>query len=372
MIYFSSNIGGGVFGEGQVSSWRSIGLPAELHYQVQLNDYWRAKSGGLDKLLLRYRMYVQYPLRLCSFVHNSSGDDIIVSVTNPFFAPALASRAAKQSKAKVVNLIYDLYPEALCFGGGFSSTGIFAKFAAWSTRNAIENCDATVYLGEYLKSYAEKEHGVCKVSCVIPVGTDTKVFENHEPQCRETEIVRCIYSGHMGRLHDWETLACALSAGAPSGVSFEFASDGPSCNQLKEYLERASPAGNGNTIIFSKTRGTEDWKNSMLSSDVAFVTMRQGAEKVVMPSKTYSAMAAGQAVLAICPKCSDLADTVLKHDCGWVIEPGQSEELRALLSSLPNRRDEILVKRRNAYQAAHTYYSMEATAKQWVALFNSL
>ena len=27
-----------------------------------------------------------------------------------------------------------------------------------------------------------------------------------------------------------------------------------------------------------------------------------------MPSKTYSAMAAGQAVLAVCPRASDLAD----------------------------------------------------------------
>jgi len=38
--------------------------------------------------------------------------------------------------------------------------------------------------------------------------------------------------------------------------------------------------------------------------------MAPGAEQVVMPSKTYSAMMAGQAVLAIAPEESDLVDLI--------------------------------------------------------------
>ena len=65
----------------------------------------------------------------------------------------------------------------------------------------------------------------------------------------------------------------------------------------------------------------------MLRAQVALVTIAPGAERVVMPSKTYSALVAGQAILAICRRESDLADLVRQHDCGWVVEPGNPEQL---------------------------------------------
>ena len=45
-----------------------------------------------------------------------------------------------------------------------------------------------------------------------------------------------------------------------------------------------------------------EWIATMESADVALVTMVPGSETVVMPSKTYSAMMAGQAILAIAPE----------------------------------------------------------------------
>ena len=80
----------------------------------------------------------------------------------------------------------------------------------------------------------------------------------------------------------------------------------------------------------------------------------------------------GQALLAVCPRESDLADTVTKHDCGWVIEPGDAAGLRALLESLPARADEVLAKRRNAWQAGQEVYDQKVLAAAWKRLLESL
>ena len=368
-VWFCSNVGGGIFGEWQTAAWRNFGLNARLHSAVELDNYWRAKSGVLSRLRLRWAMYASYPLRLRNAISRAVPGETFVTVTNPFFLPAMAARTARGKGARIINLVYDLYPDALVFGGGWSPRHPAARLAAWSTRVAIAECAATVYLGHRLQCYAESQYGIARRSAVIPVGTDTSVFHECWPTLRTERVVRCLYSGHMGRLHDWQTLAQGLGGGVPTGLRIEIASDGPGAMELRRGLRNV--AGNG-SLVFSGTRGDAEWREAMLAADVAFVTMRPGAEKVVMPSKTYSAMAAGQAVLAICPRESDLADLILKHDCGWVVEPGDVTGLKSLLGRLPERCDEILAKRRNAYSAAHTHYSMEATGRQWVELFSAL
>jgi glycosyltransferase involved in cell wall biosynthesis len=172
-------------------------------------------------------------------------------------------------------------------------------------------------------------------------------------------------------LHDWETLGAALSAGVPDALVVEIAADGPGVRDLKQLLAPVA-ARDPQGLKFAGTRGEAEWRTAMLAADVALVTMRNGAEKVVMPSKTYSAMAAGQAILAVCPRESDLADLVAAHDCGWVVAPGDVAGLRQQLAALPDNPQEVLRKRRNAWQAAHAHYSMETVGQQWLELFQSL
>jgi glycosyltransferase involved in cell wall biosynthesis len=370
-VWFSSSVGGGVFGGGQVEAWRGLGLDARLLHLVDLPDYWRAKAGPLTRLWLRYAMYMRYPWMLRRKVKEAMGDEIFVVATNPFYGPALAARASNHSGARVVHLVYDLYPDALGFGRAWPGSSSAIRFATWSTRAAIAQCAATVYLGERLRRYAEKQYGEAPITAVIPVGSDVLPFQGHEPAPRERSEVRCLYSGHMGRLHDVQTLALSLEQGLPDGVIIEIAADGLGANTLKDFLAHR-PAAKLGHLIFSATRELEEWRMAMLAADVAIVTMRPGAENVVMPSKTYSAMAAGQAILAICSLQSDLADTVLRHKCGWIVAPGDVAGMRRLLESLPFRGREVLDMRRRAYSAAQTYYSMDATAKQWAMLFNAV
>jgi len=85
----------------------------------------------------------------------------------------------------------------------------------------------------------------------------------------------------------------------------------------------------------------------------------------VMPSKTYSALAAGQAVVAICPTASDLADTIRKHDCGWVVTPGDVSGLSNSFREIVGHPTELLRRRQNAWRAGQQVYDQRAQAGVW-------
>lgn len=110
----------------------------------------------------------------------------------------------------------------------------------------------------------------------------------------------------------------------------------------------------------------------MKSAEVALVTIVPDGDRVVMPSKTYSAMAAGQAVLAIAPKNSDLAKLIAKHDCGWVVPPGDPEGFAAAVKEITENREELQGKRQNALDAAREYYDVRNLAGEWKELFGEL
>jgi len=153
----------------------------------------------------------------------------------------------------------------------------------------------------------------------------------------------------------------------PAPPHFLFHCSGPG----KPVLESAVAALPGSVrarIRIAGPLGGAEWEWTLLAAQAALVTMAPGAEKVVMPSKTYSAMMAGQAILAICPEPSDLADTVRKADCGWVVAPGDVSGLAAALDVMQTRPDLLARKRANARAAALEHYSMPVLAKQWTEL----
>ena len=110
----------------------------------------------------------------------------------------------------------------------------------------------------------------------------------------------------------------------------------------------------------------------MHSSQIALVTMSEGSQEVVMPSKTYSAMMAGQAILAVAPEESDLVDLIKKEDCGWWYAPGDVAGFLECLSTIKSNKKLLLEKRKNAYRVAHENFGQAFLAKYWQEMFESL
>lgn len=411
-----TSVGGGVFGASLVDELNRQGFPAELFSKIPLEDYWR-KKGASSRLMLRAQMYGFYPLEAWTISRRLEKQLYLVT-TNPFYLPLLISRSARTRGHRVVQWLYDLYPDALVVAGKLRSNGFLSNALAYLTRKSIRECEMTVFLGRRLANYAETTYGPPLRSTVIPVGSDSLPFEGARARLARTgpsigdSALKILYSGHFGRMHDAVTISQALSRLAtsnfhsPNGsftgkLHLQFRANGPQLNWLKNQVKSDSGAGYVRlqeglsmslawNLDFGGNLRSDSWAEMMQSIPIALVTMASGAEKVIMPSKTYSAMMAGQAILAVCPLQSDLADTVLEHDCGWVVTPEGCPDVSVVSdrfrSSIFHGADGFLRlvgqlicdpvavhdKRMNSVKAGHENYSMRVVAQKWVQMFEEL
>jgi glycosyltransferase involved in cell wall biosynthesis len=349
-----------------LSEWKTTGAEV-IPYQVISESDYRKDRGIPGRIALRWRMYPGYAW-VCwrGARRGRAHSPVRVVATNPFFAPALVARAS-QGQGATINLLYDLYPEALIRAGKIAPDSWLARRCAAVTRFTLRECAATVFLGDRLRAFAEATHGPARHAAVIPVGADGSPFKDTPPQLLATGMrPQILYSGLMGRMHDTDTLSALWTAMEISGLKWAFRASGAGYDRLRKIT------GLRAEVTWGTALPEVAWRQAMKQAQVALVTIAPGAEHVVMPSKTYSALVAGQAILAICRRASDLADLVIRHECGWVVEPGDVTGLRHALNCIAQNPKELWVKRQKAFAAGHRHYDMGTVAERWMKLFKEL
>jgi glycosyltransferase involved in cell wall biosynthesis len=361
-----NSVSGAAFFQRLVHEWEATGARVVLYQAVTDSEY-RARRGALGRIALRWRMYAGYAWRCWRGARQGRiHSPLRVVTTNPFFAPALVARATRGQEA-TINLVYDLFPEALVQAGKIAPGSWLARRCAAVTRFALRECAATVFLGDRLRAYAEATYGPARRAVVIPVGADGLPFIDSPPQPPAAGIrPQILYSGLMGHMHDTDTLAAGWTEAETDGVAWTFHASGAGYARLRATV--GARAG----VTWGGALPETEWQQVMKQAQVALVTIAPGAERVVMPSKVYSALVAGQAILAICRRASDLADLVIRHECGWVVEPGDLAGLKHALGCIAQNPDELQAKRRNAFAAGHRHYDMGVVAKTWITLFAEL
>jgi glycosyltransferase involved in cell wall biosynthesis len=346
------------------------GVKARQRFQVSQTDYWAAR-GRMARLALRARCYGLYPLRVgFRFLWRGRGTpEVGVVCTNTFYAPWVAMVAAGSRGTPVVNWVFDLFPDVLTVAGKLRTGSISERALASIVCSTFHHAAANVFLGEHLLAHAQKRFGHIPRAHIIPIGADAAPFRHHPPRERPTGTPSTVlYCGNLGRMHDVDTVASVIRGGLPAGIRMKFRGNGAGFRAL-EYSLTAATAG---AVSLGGNIQGDDWVEAMQTADVGLVTLRPGAEGLVMPSKTYSAMVAGQALLAVCPESSDLAETVRRHDAGWVVRPGDSAGLRATLAQIADDPEELLRRRENSFNAGQGIYDQVAIAGLWAGLFETV
>jgi len=368
-IEFWSSVELGTFARGLLRELRALGWDVRHRFEVS-EDAYRQAATLSARFRLRWSSYISYVRSLRRRIRREPPPAAIVVCTNTFYAPAVALRSAGGRRVPVVHWVFDLFPDVLTAGAKIQSRGSVERWLGRLTRSTFERAAANVFLGEGLLAHARRRYGDIPNSTVIPVGADAEPFRAARPEPRRARGgVRILYCGNLGRMHDTDTVIACVQGGLPPGSTLEFRGHGAGFRALAAAV---ADTNTGDRVLFGESLGEKDWTLAMKAADVALVTLRRGAEGVVMPSKTYSAMVAGQAILAICPRGSDLADTVRRYDAGWVIEPGDTAGLAAALAGLSDRPADLLEKRLNAFRAGHAHFSQKVVALRWAALFNSI
>ena len=395
---------------GLIRELNDSGLDTQQRFQISETSY-RSSKSALARFLLRFRQYIVYPIQLTVALtarrlkrvncNSTSGCDFCVVSTNTFYAPLIASYL----HPNVVHLVYDLFPEAMIHSGKWREGTLKVKIIRWFTKQTLRRSKTNVFLGGRLKNYVESIYGRVDNSAIIATGADQSLFPegplkrkdlcsnkykksinvsemNNQPTV--TSVPTILYCGNFGNLHDSETIFSLwchyseLQKGDSIPVAsnlclptFKFFCSGPKRTKLKTALD-AMPEAIQRQIKFSDGLTQKAWLEVMATSEVALVTMVPGSETVVMPSKTYSAMMAGQAILAIAPEDSDLVDLIKAAECGWFVEPGDVTGLVSVVSEICTDPQRLLKMQERSYDYAQTHFGQNSIAKQWKAVLGSL
>lgn len=366
VVEFWSSVELGPFAPALICALGDAGLRAELRFAVSAEQY-RAARGRLTRARLRWQLYGAYPLHLQARLRRPPLPAAIVVCTNTFYAPAAAIRATHAVGVPVVHWVFDLFPDVLAAEGAIAARGLIHDGLARLTRWTFDHAAANVFLGEKLRAHAEQSFGPIPRAHVIPVGADGQMFRAATPQPRpSSQPLRVLYCGNFGRMHDTDAVMGLLAEQVAPPWTIEFRGHGAGLRRV------AATAASRPWVRFAESVGTAEWSDVMKDADLALVTLKSGAEGLVMPSKTYSAMVAGQAIVAVCPASSELADTVERHEAGWVVEPGRADQLAAALHEAAGRPDELLRRRRNAFRAGHELYAETALKERWATLLTQV
>lgn len=362
---------------------------------VTENDYRRhARGSRVARAHLRLRMYVGYPLQLVLTTFRARRGDVFIVTSNTFFAPMLVALLVRWRGVGVVHLLYDLFPDALEVSGGARTNGPLSRVLGLVTWANQHLTDGTVYLGEFLRDYAERRWGRTRRPGVVPIATDIRLYETSLPQCSPAVRLAMHYGGQLGLMHDVESLVESLRTLSRNGLlgsAVEF--EGLVSGARAAVLERAAEGMIGVTV--GETLPSAAWRRHVERFQIGIVTLSPGGATVCLPSKTYAMMAAGLAVVAICPGWSDLARLVEQSGAGWVVDNAAcprpldtgtflhdcrarrssaevANEFQKLVSRLIANPSEVLDRQRNAWQAVRQRFSPTQVSEAWALYLQSL
>lgn len=177
------------------------------------------------------------------------------------------------------------------------------------------------------------------------------------------------YSGNLGMAHGAEMLpAVAERLQDLEDLRMVIVGDGPARPTLEREVRRR---GLRNVVRLPyQPKAVLD--QSLSAPDLHLVLQRQETHGLLVPSKIYGILAAGRPVVAAAPEGSELAATVLDHEVGRVVAPGDAEAMAAAIRELyanARLREQM---GRYARAAAVRSYSRTLAARRYHALFSEL
>jgi glycosyltransferase involved in cell wall biosynthesis len=163
-----------------------------------------------------------------------------------------------------------------------------------------------------------------------------------------------LYSGNLGVSHFFDDLIEVMRRlKARDDIRFVFIGDGARRSQV----HRAQTQYALDNILLLPYQPLEQLAVSLSLGDVHFVSLRNGFEGLVVPSKAYGAMAVGRPILYQGSAAGEIARMVTEHDIGAVIAEGAIERLEETILAYSHNPGLVAEQGERALALAKSSYS---------------
>ena len=300
----------------------------------------------------------------------------VVVISDPPILPIVAIAAKKLFKTKIVFISYDIFPEIAIATKSIKENGLFSKFMNRLNRSFKRNLDKVVALTDEMKDFIlaknlELNPGMIDVipnwaTDRLKKGTEQKYYDMMGYR-RDQFVVS--YFGNLGTCQDIETLLEAAKLLKDNDeIQFLIAGHG---NKILSTLKFIDENDLGNVQLLHFLEG-EDFKAALSVSSCCVVSLVEGLKGTCAPSKYYSYLSIGSAVISIGEPDSYLSKEVVEEKIGVSVNCGDAEKLVDELLYLAAHREETAQMGARARQLYLDKYDRRLSLKKYKNAINEL
>ena len=273
--------------------------------------------------------------------------DVIVCLSSPPLLPVVARLAQiRHRRSKLIHWAMDLYPEVAVALGEVSAGSLLHRITSAMMGSVYRSCDFIVVLDEEmgeriaLHGSGSEVHSLWPPPSIGPApgANQTGLDPSPNPVESSPRRFRWLYSGNLGRAHEWKTLLEAQSILERDGVGVElvFQGGGAAREEAESYA---------NTLGLRYCR----WQNyvrdeelipSLLDAECLIVSQRSETSGCLWPSKLALARLLDRPIVWVGDTNGGVA-TMLQREGHFVFAPDESvalaERIKMLASDLPIR-----------------------------------
>lgn len=372
---FVQVVGSMVFGSG--ANWLVTGDCPESQPRG-----WRIIAGpkyDRGSTARRIASWLRFVVRAFLIALSVPGRPMLLAATNPPLLPHVSCFAAWIRQLPTAIIVWDLYPHHLVAAQIVSKGNPLTR--AWSAmnRSALRRADVVITIGERMAALVRDEMEASNMNhkvVVIPNWADTRSIQPLDkadnPLARaqqQVDVTTVLYSGNIGRTHGLGFVVdAAIQLRDLSAVTFFFVGDGSGASEIRRKVQETG----AQNVRFLPFQPAEALPLGLAMGDIGLVGQATGTEHLSVPSKTYSYMAAGCAVIGICSEDSDLASTIRQYDIGTVCPPGDSSALAGSIRSMIQHPGLLARYRANARRAAVEHFSCEMAISRFTEILAPL
>jgi glycosyltransferase involved in cell wall biosynthesis len=312
--------------------------------------------------------------------------DVIVAKTDPPLLSVMAALITRLRRARLINWLQDIFPEAaeaLNIGGSLGSVAFrfLRPLRNWSLHSASMN----VVVGEGMAARLKAEGVARERIRVIPNWSNRaliKPIPMAQNALRKSWALndRFVvgYAGNLGRAHDIATIIEAMTLlqqraihspgdDVARQIAFLFVGSGARRAELEgEVLKRR--LGN---VRLRPYQPSELLAETLGVADVHLVSLNPALEGLIVPSKFYGIAAAGRPTLFIGAPDGEIARLIDKFGCGFTVAPGDSKALMDRILQLANHPELCAGMGACARAAFEKRWDKERALHQWEAVLNA-
>jgi colanic acid biosynthesis glycosyl transferase WcaI len=271
--------------------------------------------------------------------------DAVLTVTAPFMLPYAVAAAARVKRARSVLIMHDLYPDVLVMTGLLKPGSILTKAIRGANALMFRALNAVVIIGRDTEPLLLRYRGMTRDKIrFIPNWTTlapgVRPIQPGNPYRRPIAARFVVgLSGNLGFTHDPIVVfeAARLLRDDPN-IHFLLSGWGIGFERLKELQAEATLP---NVTLVDRVE-EENLEQFLCAANVWLIPYRKNAAGVSVPSRFYNLLAVGRPVILVSEPDAEAALTVSEHEVGWVVAPGNADQLattilRAALSEDPSR-----------------------------------